>query len=788
MKNRSQKLRIILFSLFIISAFSSSYAKEYIKRVKQHPYLYYTNDRIEKTKERIQKDKYAQAAWADMLKKADEVVKSNTGGDMEMLSLVYRMTGEKKYGEQAKRLLNDLLSKEIWDQLDDRTPKWNSALSTAHYNGMSANVFDAIYDLLTSQERKKMADRIVELGIKPSLNDWTSTDKRLHTLNSMGHNWWSSLVYKAGIASLAVMTEIPEAKGWAEDMLEAADEWFAFDGSVLENKPSNFDPNGGFYESLGYANFGMGEYLLFRLAWTNAIGSIQCSYDNLLEKTVSWFIQMSYPNDGQLMSMNFGDGSITSNGERPVKLMMALGFKSKNYEWYLKQTSKGKIREDFSVDTPLGLVYSPILSDADIQPNLPLSAMYDNMGWASLRSSWNDNATLFGIKSGYTWNHAHADAGSFILFHKGKNLLIDGGNVNYGNPYYSSYSVRSEAHNVILFNGKAQEPQDQYYAVKNPGHLYHLMDAGNLKYILADATGPTSHYFLRNYRNVIWVGNVILIIDDLKSYEPGKFEWLLHTSTEAQKKGIDMEVTDDGASVLVRPLFPETLPNGYPHDFPEKMNIEERTGVKDHDPKTKVTYYSISPSEESRQTKFITAIILLDEDNKPIEGAGWKGMSSAKEMREGLPKIERLQGNDMIGVRITQNKEVTDIYVNLQADGRVMHRNSHNIIDGWETDAYLLSFTYKEGENSSKFSRCFVANGSYVRKEGYPVISSLSKVFMNMETNKGVANVILQGQPIIKLHLLPQGKVSKLIVNGEQTDFERGRYGEMIVRYKSNDK
>lgn len=775
--------RFIAFVFVTCCVFPSLSAKEYIKTVKQHPYLYYTNERIEKTKERIKKDQQAQAAWEEMLKKSDEVVQSGKGGDMEMLSLVYRMTGDKKYGEQAKRILQDLLNREAWEQLDDRTPKWNSALGTAHNSGLSANVFDAIYDMLTPQERKQMADRIVVLGIKPSIDDWTSTDKRLHTLNSMGHNWWSSLVFKAGIASLAVMTEIPEAKLWAEDMLEAADEWFAFDGSVLENKPSNFDPNGGFYESLGYANFGVGEYLFFRLAWTNAVGAIQCRYDGLLQNTMNWFIQMSYPNSDQLMSMNFGDGSITSNGERPVKLMMALGFNSKNYDWYLAQTKKGKIREDLSVNTPLGLVYDPIVSKSVTTPDLPLSATYNNMGWASMRSSWNENATLFGIKSGYTWNHAHADAGSFILFHNGKNLLIDGGNVNYGNPYYSSYSVRSEAHNVVLFDGKAQFPEDQYHAVKTPGSLYHLMDAGNLKYILADATGPTSHYFLRNYRNVIWVGNVILIIDDLKTYEPGKFEWLLHTATNAQVKGIDMEVTDGDASVLVRPLFPETLPNGYPHDFPEKMRIEERTGVKDHDPKTMVTYYSIFNNETVRNTKFITAVILLDENNRPIDGAGWKGMSSSKEMRHGLPKIEKLQGTDMIGVRVTQNGQVTDVYLNLLADGRVMHRNSHNVIDGWETDAYMLSFTYKEGETSSKFNNFFVANGSYVRKPEHTVISSLSKVFMNYQTNNKRAEILLQGQPLIKLHLLPQNKESELVINGEKASYEKGRSGEMVIRY-----
>lgn len=449
---------------------------------------------------------------------------------------------------------------------------------------------------------------------------------------------------------------------------------------------------------------------------------------------------------------------------------MALGFSDANYIWYLQQAGKGSFREDLSVNNPLGLVFSPSLPKEAASNNRPTASLYSTMGWASLRSSWKEDATLFGIKSGYTWNHAHADAGSFMLWHKGKTLLIDAGNVNYGNPAYSAFSVRSDAHNVMLFNGKAQEPQDQYYAVKNVGHLYNLMDAGSFKYILADAQPPTARYFLRNYRNVIWVGSVILILDDVKSYESGKFEWLLHPTVPVKKKGIDMEVTDDKASVLVRPLFPETLPNGYPHDFPEKMKLEERLGVKDHDPNTKQTYYSISPAEASRQTKFITAIILLDDKNKPVEDPALSAMASAKEMRTGLPKIEKLEGENYMGVRITENGITNDIYFNLMADGRIMHRNSHNVISGWETDAYLFGIAYKEGSNDSdpaNITRYFVSNGSYIRKNQKPILNSLSKVFMVADKKGNELDVILQGQPIMNVGL--NLKASKIMLNGKPT-------------------
>ncbi|MGH7958281.1 MAG: heparinase II/III domain-containing protein, partial [Opitutaceae bacterium] len=81
----------------------------------------------------------------------------------------------------------------------------------------------------------------------------------------------------------------------------------------------------------------------------------------------------------------------------------------------------------------------------------PHSIIYPDIGWAVLRDSWDRDATLLAVKSGDTWNHAHADAGSFILFHAGRPLLIDAGSCSYGRPEYRGYYARSAAHNVVLY-------------------------------------------------------------------------------------------------------------------------------------------------------------------------------------------------------------------------------------------------------------------------------------------------------------------------------------------------
>jgi len=262
-----------------------------------------------------------------------------------------------------------------------------------------------------------------------------------------------------------------------------------------------------------------------------------------------------------------------------------------------------------------------------------------------------------------------------------------------------------------------------------------LIDAGDLRYVLADATGPTSNNFIRNFRSFLWIGDVILVIDDLKTFEPGQFEWLLHYDGEGKRSGKDFNITQGDASVVVRPLFPMPFPDaGLPTDYPECMRLEERIGLKDHDQHTKMPYAAFLPTELMRRTKFITAIM-------PVQDGDWQP-----------PRIERLETVDMIGLRITQHGEVTKLWLNLLADGRIRHRNANLIYNGWETDAYLTAFSWPEGVNlddPDTASRVLVIDGSYLRRDGKVVLDSLSKVYLCATRNNDALDVRLQGQPVI---------------------------------------
>jgi len=299
--------------------------------------------------------------------------------------------------------------------------------------------------------------------------------------------------------------------------------------------------------------------------------------------------------------------------------------------------------------------------------------------------------------------------------------------------------------------------------------VYNLIDGGYVKYMLADATGPTSKNFLRNYRNFLWIGDVILVIDDVKTYDAGKFDFLLHYADTAVKRGPDLDITKDKAGILFRPLYPETLPLGYPHDFPEKMKYSIQYGIKDRTTNIPIPYYVLSPPEKSDRAKFVNAIILLNERNKRIQTATGSSGASGGAGRGNLPVIEKIEGTNYIGLRIKQADKVTEIYINLLADGRQMHRNSSIIINGWETDAYISALTFAKGADEhtpENLSAYFISNGSYLRKNGKVVLSSLSKVFMNAEKAGDTLYTIINGQPLIEASV--GGKnIKKLFVNGQ---------------------
>lgn len=758
---------ILLFFAFLsintIAQTSKNLANSNVNKLPKtsnHPYLFYSPVHIKQLQNAITNNSSLKNEWLQLLESVNGDLGSGLGA-VDNLGLAYLMTGEVDYAKKLKEILFSYCNRQVWeeDNLLNREPPWNAGLLLAKITRTIAVGYDCIYDYLSPNERKFIVDNLIDKGILPTLNDWLIGPNRIHSYDSMGHNWWSVCVYNAGIAVLAVLNDDPRASNWLNEIVKSIPQWVDYQGSVLGHKPANFDCEGGFYESVNYAAFAISALLKFRLAYINTFPDAEFISLPILDKIDKFFIDACYPNSGDLMSVNFGDGEFGVNDDNPVMLLMANGFYKERYSWYLNQFEKreklsGTVFRNDESPLAFDLVYLLGIDKHEVpdNPDFPHSAIYPDMGWAMLRNSWDKDATLLAIKSGFTFNHAHADAGSFILYHNGKNLICDSGNSSYSNPDYVRYFCQSKAHNVVLFNGKGENTEDRYTGSNNPGHLYSLLDAGDLKYIYANASGPYAQHLMRNFRHFVWIGNTILIIDDLKSYEPGLFEWLLHYDGVTSVKDGNITISDGDAEVVVRPLFPETLENpGEDNEGKLKLRIKEGPATRNSKPP--VPFYSILNPKEERVTKFITAIFL--KDNKSDSP---------------LPKVETSRRDKVLKIKITDDEKISYIYYNLMADGRIMHEPSLNTFDGWETDATMLAMTYNVNEENKDIDDVLdymVIDGSYLRKDGKTVMSSLSKVFMIAKREGTTVDISLHGQPITDLQLRTLKRPTKILLNNK---------------------
>lgn len=733
--------------VYIPLFFSLAFAASAFADIK-HPSLLFTHERVENAKNLMKTDPARQKGWKEIQKRADELLSKNDFHDIEYLSLSYMMTGERKYSDKIIELLKKASKTKSWGngEMMARKPAWRSELQMAWKAMQCANGYDVVYNLLTPAERKEIADGLYNLAVEPLLGDWIAEPTRIHSLNSMGHNWWTACVNGGAQLALAIGNERPDAAALADKAVESLPEWFDFAGDIIQHKPKTFDRDGGMYESINYASFGTTSALSLRLAWLNSHPGEKLEDIPQMYQLASFFSNVAYPRTGELYSINFGDSHKNVTGESSMILAYSMGAESPETLWYINQVAPEQFREGYPLRFPMGFVYSPDTSKAPATPDLPTSHIWNDFGWATMRDSWDKDATMLAVKSGMTWNHSHADANSLILFHNGADIIKDAGNSSYGTPEYRKYFFQSDAHNVVKFNGQGQPTYQQYHGTMLPGSVSGLLDGGTVKYVMADGTGPMSRWLDRNFRHYLWIDDVIYVIDDLHSHEPGLYEWIWHPGGEAVKRGYDLEITNGNASAIIRPIFPRPLAySNFVHDYPEDLYWETHEGPTEN-LKGKETYWSFHLPGVRDNVKGVTAIILKDDP---------------KQKKEDLPQIERREGTDWIGLRVHDNDEVTDIYINQLADGRLMHLNSWIDADGWTTDAYMFAVTYPEGGTPEKPSRIFLSNGSSLKRGNDIYSSSLAKLSYIFNGK----NLEVTGQPRINLNIKSDAK--SISVNGK---------------------
>ena len=544
-------------------------------------------------------------------------------GNMPFLAFAYEITGEEEYFLKAKELMLKYCSYSRWH---GKGSIGKGELITGHFlTGMSYG-WAAFSHKFTKEEKDFIGERIYTLGIKAQFEDWIFPETKIHCFDTMGHNWWPVCVSSGALAAVTMSDYLPDGRALARLAADGLRQWFAYKGNPINMKPATLD-NGAFYEGVNYYNYALFEYLRFAEAFIMVTGEAPFDDKEIIRQSALFFVNTFYPSTEKDYVVGFGD----SDGEQcPASVPLML---SRYPELAVLRFLMNRRTHSEDSDILIRLLnFREIYLLPEEEPT-SLSVCYKNIGWAVFRDSFENNANMLAVKCGDSWNHSHNDASHFIFYKNGIPEIFDSQRCLYGNDIYREYFVQSKAHNVVLWNGEGQCPDDHHHHVRPKGELHNFIDKGDFRYVCADASGPMGKNLRKHLRHFIWIKDIIFIFDDLWGYEKGEANFLLHAE-------------ENNSFKMLTPSEKRTE-NGYlTHEI------------------TEVTFTSFNRnSDDYGRVQFLSAIC-LDDSKAPV--------------------FTELQN----GYKVTYG-DIT-AYFNLLADNRVMHRNCFNTFDGVTTDALVL--------------------------------------------------------------------------------------------------
>lgn len=575
---------------------------------------------------------------------------------MPCLGFAYYYTGDKKYFEKARELMLMYAGYERWH---GKGAYGKAELVTAEFcNGMACG-YEFFKECFEEKEIKYIAAKTYELGILPIFEDWVMPGTKLNALDTMGHNWWIWCMATGGLTSLVFLDYIPGVFNLPEMALKGLQEWLEYKGNEIDAKPVNVD-NGAYYESVMY--FLIHKILQYETVYKKITGKEDITDNSdIYEKAAEYYLNTFYPSTNDIYTVPFGDMGDEHQLCTPVYEFIHSGIKTPELRWYVQQCKRHK-----DVFCTSELFYYNDIYNGEIKKPDVKNIVYENIGWAIFRDSNADNANMLAVKCGDTWNHAHADAGTFVFYFNGEDIISEDSHSYYGANAYLEYIVTSKAHNVVLYNDEGQHHMDFHNHARNKGRLYNFTDEVGFKYVAADYTGPMGRFFRRALRHFLWLDDFVVIYDDITAYEPGKLSFLLHAKENAPFKML----TDCESEKRV------IYKNNNIIDDP-KLTFTKTNDISD----AECMVYSVNTDENCRG-KFVSVICLNDKISPDFT-----------EIEDGC----RIKYGD------------TYVYINYISDGRVMHKNCINVMDGITTDAVMLV------DKKGKYG---VVNGSMVRKDG----------------------------------------------------------------------
>ena len=495
--------------------------------------------------------------------------------EAELLAFVYLMTGDKTYGEAARRWVLHLAS---WD------PKGNTnfALNCEAAKPMlyrPARAYDWAWDMFTPAERATITaafrERVIEAWNSSEVGRGVGHLQR--PFGSHANRVW----HKIAEAGIAWLDEIPEAPQWLD---YAVNKFFAC-------YPVWSDDDGGWHEGVsywsGYQN---------KAVWWLQVAQSALRLDGLKKPFFAhvgdYPLYLAPPN-----SPNAGFGDLSFRPITPpsfleyhlrARSVSGDGGRAAIWHWWAQT---GGMKETGGV---LGFLYRaslPPLPAVRPPTAIPQSKVFRGIGVASLHTTLLDSRddVHFALKASPfgTQSHGHNAQNGFFLNAYGEALLVANTYRDlHGSKFHYQWVHSTRAQNAVLVDGAGQVP----HSVGATAQFIREEIKPGYDYVAGDATPAYAGKLSRAVRHAVFVKGarpLIVLYDELIAPQPATFQFMLHalSAFTIDERAARLRVAQPKAGLEIAYLSPVPLAlkqtDGFvpapTRDFPNHWHAEAGT-------------------------------------------------------------------------------------------------------------------------------------------------------------------------------------------------------------------
>jgi hypothetical protein len=489
-------------------------------------------------------------------------------------AFVYKIEGDKKYLDAARKYMDAAVSYDIWGYANNQP---NVDLAAGHLLYGLGWGYDLLYHDLTEKERTRYREKLIKQA--RLMADYFKPKPGRTFAYSQNHTFIP--ITGLGVAAYALYDETPEAPAWA-----------SLTRAIYDRVLATYSEDGYYYEGFEYWIFSTPWLVHYLDAHAHATG--EDLYDRPGFRLMHQYVAHSMLPGGNYV-FDFGDifeGPLTRAGKgEEYPRTHPQGHFHTNYNLVYRLAQRFQSGEAQGVAEWLKRLDQVNAEDfwslVWFDPNLKPVAIEKQATWHYFpdhdvfywRSDWSKEATAFAFKCGppeghhtadllqqfpdwrLSSGHAHPDANSFIIFARGEYLTGDTG--------YAGLPM-TEHHNTLLVNGKGQAKEgdghDVFEAVSyellNRIRINEVKVEQNRVIVRGDATAAYEpelglKKFVREFVYRSAAG--FTVSDEVETKKPAVLTFLLHADNRIEKEtGSRFCIKAGGVKLLIDPAIEES--------------------------------------------------------------------------------------------------------------------------------------------------------------------------------------------------------------------------------------